>query len=297
MGQLPKGLAPRASGFANASARRDAVCWRVAAGVRTVLLPRGLRTLPCHPANFLIGVPGPQGRRLPGIISPAGLLSGRFVRKSGRPADRKQRRLTCAQGETRLGAIIRRVNPEVMVTVVRSIRANVQRAKWQGAHLELLYPGRWKTHRVAFERALRPVLRNLRRLDRMTSCVRGTHASKTAKRGAASVAMQGGASLRSSESDGGFVLGGVEETQGFSTSQSPRLGRDSASLEMTKQRAESIFDNLAGGKRPALRGMRRGGARRSVCEIDGIHKERIFGWLISGRHGGMCGCEVGEGRG
>jgi hypothetical protein len=69
--------------------------------------------------------------------------------------------------------------------------------------------------------------------------VRGTHASKTAKRGAASVVMQGGASLRSSESDGGFVLGGVEETQGFSTSQSPRLGRDSASLEMTKQRAES----------------------------------------------------------
>lgn len=72
-----------------------------------------------------------------------------------------------------LGAIIRRVNPEVMVTVVSSIRANVQRAqaraKWQGADLELLYPGRWKTHRVAFERALRPVLGNLRWLDRMTS--------------------------------------------------------------------------------------------------------------------------------
>jgi hypothetical protein len=95
------------------------------------------------------------------------------VRKSGRPSDRKQRRVRCAQGETRLGAIIRRVNPEVMATVVRSIRANVQRAqaraKWQGAHLELLCPGPWKTHRVAFERTLRPVLRNLRRLDRVTS--------------------------------------------------------------------------------------------------------------------------------
>jgi hypothetical protein len=84
----------------------------------------------------------------------------------GSPVDRltsNQRRLTCAQGETRLGAIIRRLNPEVIVTLVRSIRANVQRAqaraKWQGAHFELPYPGRWKTHRVAFERALRPVLR------------------------------------------------------------------------------------------------------------------------------------------
>ena len=76
-----------------------------------------------------------------------------------------------------------------------------------------------------------------------------------------------------------------------------RLGGDSASLEMTKQRAESIFDNLAGGKRPCPSVDEEGRGGRSVCEIDGIHKERIFGWLISGRHGGMCGCEVGEGRG
>jgi hypothetical protein len=80
---------------------------------------------------------------------------------------RKQRRLAWAQSEARLGTMIRRLNPNVIVTVVRSIRANVQRAqaqaRWQGAHLELPYPGRWKTHRVAFERALRPVLlRSLR---------------------------------------------------------------------------------------------------------------------------------------
>jgi len=42
---------------------------------------------------------------------------------------RNQRRLACAQGEMRLGAIIRRLNPEVIVTVVRSIRANVQRTQ------------------------------------------------------------------------------------------------------------------------------------------------------------------------
>jgi hypothetical protein len=75
---------------------------------------------------------------------------------------RKQRRLAWAQSEPRLGTMIRRLNPDVIVTVVRSIRANVQRAqaraRWQGAHLELPYPGRWKTHRVAFERALRPML-------------------------------------------------------------------------------------------------------------------------------------------
>jgi hypothetical protein len=82
------------------------------------------------------------------------------------PVDRlptKQRRLACAQAESRLGTIIHRLNPELIVTVVRSITQNVQRAqsraKWQGTHLELPYPGRWKVHRQAFERVLRPVLR------------------------------------------------------------------------------------------------------------------------------------------
>lgn len=84
----------------------------------------------------------------------------------GNPVDNmpgKQRRFACAQGEVRLAAIIRRFNPEVIVTVVRSIAANVERAqartRWPGTHIELPYPGRWKTHRVAFEQALGPVLR------------------------------------------------------------------------------------------------------------------------------------------
>jgi hypothetical protein len=84
----------------------------------------------------------------------------------GNPVDRlpmKQRRLAWTRGETRLAAMIRRFDPEVIVTVVRSIAPNVERAraqaKWQGPHLPLPYPGRWKTHRDAFEQTLRPVLR------------------------------------------------------------------------------------------------------------------------------------------
>jgi hypothetical protein len=84
----------------------------------------------------------------------------------GNPVDHlpmKQRRLACARGEAQLAAQIRQLDPETIVTVVRSIAANVERAqaraKWQGTHIELPYPGRWKTHRDAFEQALRPVLR------------------------------------------------------------------------------------------------------------------------------------------
>jgi hypothetical protein len=82
------------------------------------------------------------------------------------PVDRlptTQRRLACTRAEARLGKMIRRLNPALVVTVVRSIAHNVQRAqsraRWNGTHLELPYPGRWKVHRQAFERMLRPVLR------------------------------------------------------------------------------------------------------------------------------------------
>jgi len=84
----------------------------------------------------------------------------------GRPVDQltaKQRRLACARGEAQLGETIRRLDPEVIVTVVRSIARNVERAralaKWQGSHLELPYPGRWMFHRYEFQRVLVPVLR------------------------------------------------------------------------------------------------------------------------------------------
>jgi hypothetical protein len=59
--------------------------------------------------------------------------------------------------------MIAQLKPQIIVTVVRSIGANVERArlraKWQGLSLELPYPGRWKRHRIAFDSALLPVLR------------------------------------------------------------------------------------------------------------------------------------------
>lgn len=74
----------------------------------------------------------------------------------------KQRRLACERAEAKLAATIRQLEPEVIVTMVRSIAANVRRAQaraeWHGTHLELPYPGRWKSHRAAFEQALKPTL-------------------------------------------------------------------------------------------------------------------------------------------
>ncbi len=103
----------------------------------------------------------------------------------GRPVDRlttKLRKLACDRAETQLGATIRRFNPEVIVAVVRSIAPNVERArarvKWKGTHLELPYPGRWKSHRDEFERALVPVLRRTLRVSGKKSRLTSTRANR-----------------------------------------------------------------------------------------------------------------------
>jgi hypothetical protein len=84
----------------------------------------------------------------------------------GRPVDRleaRQRKQAHTEGEIRLGRMIRQLQPEIIITVVRSIAPNVIRAQqlsnWMGVHLVLPYPGRWKQHRVAFDELLIPVLR------------------------------------------------------------------------------------------------------------------------------------------
>jgi hypothetical protein len=84
----------------------------------------------------------------------------------GRPVDRldkEERRRVCAKSETRLARTIRQLQPETVITVVRSISTNVeraqQRADWIGLHVSLPYPGRWRHHQVAFEEALSPILR------------------------------------------------------------------------------------------------------------------------------------------
>src|SRR5271170_6457266 len=72
----------------------------------------------------------------------------------GRPVDRlprNQRRRACLDGEVRLAGILKRLRPEIVITVVRSIAGNVRRsqrqASWLGLHVELPYPGRWQHNR------------------------------------------------------------------------------------------------------------------------------------------------------
>lgn len=83
-----------------------------------------------------------------------------------RPADHlqpKARRKAHLAGEPQLGRTIRKLHPQIVIVVVRSIASNVQRselqANWSGHHIELPYPGRWILHRTAFIRRLVPVLR------------------------------------------------------------------------------------------------------------------------------------------
>lgn len=83
----------------------------------------------------------------------------------GKPVNhlgRAQRRQACLDGEVRLSRIFKQLQPIIVITVVRSIAANVRRAQqqanWTGLHLELPYPGRWRRHQREFAEALAPVL-------------------------------------------------------------------------------------------------------------------------------------------
>jgi hypothetical protein len=84
----------------------------------------------------------------------------------GRPVDRLDtlhRKQARTEGEIPLSGIFRRLQPEIVITVVRSIVSNLVRAQqlsnWMGVHLVLPYPGRWKHHRAAFDELLIPVLK------------------------------------------------------------------------------------------------------------------------------------------
>jgi len=75
----------------------------------------------------------------------------------------KQRKRACVEAEARLSRILKEISPRIVVTVVRSISANVRRAQrqadWSGAYFELPYPGRWKRNRQAFAEGLAKILR------------------------------------------------------------------------------------------------------------------------------------------
>jgi hypothetical protein len=84
----------------------------------------------------------------------------------GKPVDRlnsEKRKQACRDGEVRLARTLEELRPKTVITVIRSISANVRRAQasanWKGLHVELPYPGRWKEHRIAFENSLKPILR------------------------------------------------------------------------------------------------------------------------------------------
>jgi hypothetical protein len=84
----------------------------------------------------------------------------------GMPVDHlnnEERRHACVVGEVHLSKIMKRLQPSIIITVVLSIAANVERAqgraKWEGPHFAFPYPGRWHRNRVAFLDALVPLLR------------------------------------------------------------------------------------------------------------------------------------------
>jgi hypothetical protein len=93
-------------------------------------------------------------------------LECHLVDLCGTPVDRlsnRQRKSARARAEVRFSQILKEASPKILVTVVKAISINIQRAQklanWKGACFELPYPGRWKQHRVRFERDLAAILR------------------------------------------------------------------------------------------------------------------------------------------
>jgi hypothetical protein len=78
-------------------------------------------------------------------------------------SERKKRVRTCQAGERRLRKVLQQLRPKIVVTLLKSIEGNVERAlaemKWSGLHVVLPYPGRWHRHRAEFTRRLVPILR------------------------------------------------------------------------------------------------------------------------------------------
>lgn len=77
----------------------------------------------------------------------------------------KSRRAACLASEPGLTRSIRHLEPAAIVTLVKSIRDNVERAadraRWRGPILDLPYPGRWTSHRKIFLERLAPQLEHL----------------------------------------------------------------------------------------------------------------------------------------
>jgi hypothetical protein len=83
--------------------------------------------------------------------------------------DRRARQDACLASEHVLSRQIRRLQPETIVSLLRSISSNVKRAalqaSWRGTILDLPYPGRWFRHREVFLEELVPRLKPLLAAD------------------------------------------------------------------------------------------------------------------------------------
>ena len=77
----------------------------------------------------------------------------------------KLRRAACAAGERSLSRRIRRQRPEMIVSLVRSTRGNIDRAaataNWYGPIIDVPYPGRWIRHRKVFATKLMPYVKGV----------------------------------------------------------------------------------------------------------------------------------------
>jgi hypothetical protein len=76
--------------------------------------------------------------------------------------DVQARREVCRASEPSLTRAIKKLQPQAIATLVRSIRGNVERAitvaTWSGPLIDLPYPGRWSHHRKIFLNDLEPLL-------------------------------------------------------------------------------------------------------------------------------------------
>jgi hypothetical protein len=81
-----------------------------------------------------------------------------------------RRRALRRAGEKYLARQLKRFRPVMIAPVLRSIANNVENATllaaWHGRILQLPYPGRWSRHREAYIKALVPIIRRLKNVDR-----------------------------------------------------------------------------------------------------------------------------------
>ncbi len=113
--------------------------------------------------TFLRALPGMDAENFLSAFQANGCY---LVDLCGKPVDHlaaKARKLACVEGEARLARILRKLRPDMVIVVVRSIVDNVHqaqdRAGWHGKLIELPYPGRWYHYRMIFQKKLVAILR------------------------------------------------------------------------------------------------------------------------------------------